>query len=291
MGIEHLLTGHTKDLGGGFMVRRLLPSAQRQSVGPFLFFDHFGPVTIPPGGGHAVRPHPHIGLATVTYLFEGAMMHRDSLGVVQQIEPGAINWMTAGRGIVHSERPPPALAESTYVNHGLQLWAALPKAFEEVEPSFTHTAAADIPELTLGDADIRVLVGEAWGLRSPVPTFASTLYLDIALAAGGSLELPPLEQELAVYCVDAELEIDGAAVAPHTLVLLAPGVTTSLRSSAAARLVVLGGDALDGHRFISWNFVSSRKERILQAQDDWEAQRMGQVPGDAEFIPLPPRHL
>jgi len=290
MGIEHQLTGHAKDLGEGFMVRRLLPSARRQSVGPFLFFDHFGPVTIPPGGGHAVRPHPHIGLATVTYLFEGAMMHRDSLGVVQQIEPGAINWMTAGRGIVHSERPPPALAESTYVNHGLQLWAALPQAFEEVEPSFNHTAAADIPELTLGDADIRVLVGQAWGQRSPVPTFASTLYLDIRLSAGGTFELPPLEQELALYCVDAELEVDGTVLPSHTLALLAPGVTTTIRSTAAARLVVLGGDALDGHRFISWNFVSSRKERILQAQDDWEAQRMGQVPGETEFIPLPPRH-
>jgi redox-sensitive bicupin YhaK (pirin superfamily) len=290
MGIEHQLTGHTKDLGGGFLVRRLLPSAQRQSVGPFLFFDHFGPVTIPPGGGHAVRPHPHIGLATVTYLFEGAMMHRDSLGVVQQIEPGAINWMSAGRGIVHSERPPPALADATYVNHGLQLWAALPKAFEEVEPSFSHTAAADIPELTLGDADIRVLVGEAWGLRSPVPTLAPTLYLDIALAAGGSFELPVLAQEMALYCVDAELEVDGTLLASHTLALLEPGVTTAIRSTTAARLVVVGGDALDGHRFISWNFVSSRKERILQAQDDWEAQRMGQVPGDAEFIPLPPRH-
>jgi redox-sensitive bicupin YhaK (pirin superfamily) len=290
MGVDIQLNGHAKDLGEGFMVRRLLPSAQRQSVGPFLFFDHFGPVTIPPGGGHAVRPHPHIGLATVTYLFEGAMMHRDSLGVVQQIEPGAINWMTAGRGIVHSERPPPALAESTYVNHGLQLWAALPQAFEEVEPSFNHTAAADIPELTLGDADIRVLVGQAWGQRSPVPTFASTLYLDIRLSAGGTFELPPLEQELALYCVDAELEVDGTVLPSHTLALLAPGVTTTIRSTAAARLVVLGGDALDGHRFISWNFVSSRKERILQAQDDWEAQRMGQVPGETEFIPLPPRH-
>lgn len=289
MGIEHQLNGHTKDLGGGFMVRRLLPSAQRQAVGPFLFFDHFGPVTELPGNDHDVRPHPHIGLATVTYLFEGAMLHRDSLGSVQAIEPGAINWMTAGRGIVHSERKPPTHKDVVYINHGLQLWAALPQAFEEVEPSFTHTPAADIPEITLGDADVRVLVGQAWGLRSPVPTFASTLYLDIRLAAGGCLELPALEQELAVYCVDAELEVDGTTLPSRTLALLAPGVTTTLRSSAAARLVVVGGDPLDGHRFISWNFVSSRKERIVQAQDDWEAQRMGQVPGETESIPLPPR--
>ena len=168
MGIALQLTGHAKDLGGGFLVRRFLPSAPRQSVGPFLFFDHFGPVTVLPGAGHDVRPHPHIGLATVTYLFEGAMLHRDSLGSVQLIEPGAINWMTAGRGIVHSERQSPALKDATYVNHGIQLWAALPQAYEEVEPSFTHTPAAAIPELTVGDADVRVLIGQAWGQTSPV---------------------------------------------------------------------------------------------------------------------------
>ena len=287
MPITLQLTGHAKDLGGGFLVRRVLPAAARQSVGPFLFFDHFGPVTVPPGGGHAVRPHPHIGLATVTYLFDGAMLHSDSLGYVQQISPGAINWMTAGRGIVHSERPPPALAASAYTNHGIQLWAALPQAFEEVEPSFTHTPADDIPELTVGDAQVRVLIGRAWGHTSPVATFAPTLYLDITLPAGGLLDLPPLAEEMAVYAVDGGVEVDGTVLAVRTLALLEPGVTTQIRATAATRLLVIGGDALDGHCFIRWNFVSSRKERILQAEADWQAQRMGQVPGDAEFIPLP----
>nr|WP_315430666.1 pirin family protein [uncultured Albidiferax sp.] len=289
MGIALQLTGHAKDLGGGFLVRRFLPSAARQSVGPFLFFDHFGPVTVLPGAGHDVRPHPHIGLATVTYLFEGAMLHRDSLGSVQLIEPGAINWMTAGRGIVHSERQSPALKDATYVNHGIQLWAALPQAFEEVEPSFTHTPADQIPELTVGDADVRVLIGQAWGQTSPVATFAPTIYLDIALPTGGLLELPPLAQELAVYPVDGDVEIDGTLLPDHTLALLTPGQATQICAPAAVRLVVLGGDALDGHRFISWNFVSSRKERIQQAEEDWKAQRMAPVPGDAEFIPLPER--
>ncbi|SDN96632.1 hypothetical protein SAMN05216303_101140 [Rhodoferax sp. OV413] len=289
MGIASQLTGHAKDLGGGFLVRRFLPSAARQSVGPFLFFDHFGPVTVLPGAGHDVRPHPHIGLATVTYLFEGAMMHRDSLGSVQLIEPGAINWMTAGRGIVHSERQSPALKDSTYVNHGIQLWAALPQAFEEVEPSFTHTPADTIPELTVGDADVRVLIGQAWGQTSPVATFAPTIYLDIALPTGGLLELPPLAQELAVYPVDGDVEIDGTLLPAHTLALLTPGQSTQICAPSAVRLVVLGGDALDGHRFISWNFVSSSKQRIQQAEEDWRAQRMAPVPGDAEFIPLPER--
>ena len=271
------------------MVRRFLPSAARQSVGPFLFFDHFGPVTVQPGAGHDVRPHPHIGLATVTYLFEGAMLHRDSLGSVQLIEPGAINWMTAGRGIVHSERQSPALKDSTYVNHGIQLWAALPLAFEEVEPSFSHTPTDAIPELTVGDADVRVLIGEAWGQTSPVATFAPTVYLDVKLPAGGLLELPPLAQELAVYPVDGDIEIDGVLLAAHTLALLTPRQSTQICARADVQLVVLGGDALDAHRFISWNFVSSSKQRILQAEEDWKAQRMAPVPGETEFIPLPER--
>ncbi|MEO5795105.1 MAG: pirin family protein [Rhodoferax sp.] len=289
MGIALQLTGQAKDLGGGFVVRRFLPAAQRQSVGPFLFFDHFGPVTVVPGAGHDVRPHPHIGLATVTYLFEGAIKHRDSLGSVQTIEPGAINWMTSGRGIVHSERQPAELKNTTYVNHGIQLWAALPQAFEEVEPSFTHTPAHTIPELTVGDAQVRVLIGEAWGQTSPVATFAPTIYLDVQL--NGTLDLPVLAQEMAVYLVDGSVEIDGVTVPDQSLAMLMPGVNTQIRSTAPVRLMVLGGDALDGHRFIRWNFVSSRKERILQAEADWQAQTMGQVPGDAEFIPLPAKRL
>ncbi|CAN5557940.1 pirin family protein [soil metagenome] len=289
MSIAIKLTGHDKDLGGGFMVSRLLPAAARQSVGPFVFFDHFGPFTVQADAHHDVRPHPHIGLATVTYLFEGAMLHRDSLGSVQRIEPGAINWMTAGRGIVHSERAPDDLRGTVYPQHGLQLWAALPKAYEEVAPDFVHTPAKDIPVVSLGASEVRVLIGEAFGHASPVRTFSKTVYLDIALAAGERVDLPPLADELALYLVEGDLEVDGEIVAARTLALLTPGATAQIRAEAAARFVAIGGDRLDGHRFIWWNFVSSRKERIVQAGDDWTAQRMGQVTGDAEFIPLPER--
>jgi redox-sensitive bicupin YhaK (pirin superfamily) len=281
------LQPHLKDLGGGFMVRRLLPAAQRRSVGPFVFFDHFGPVTERPGSKHDVRPHPHIGLATVTYLFEGAMMHRDSLGCVQEIRPGAINWMTAGRGIVHSERKPERLREATYVNHGLQLWCALPQAHEEAEPSFTHTPAQDIPALDVQGTPVRVLIGQAFGARSPVKTFSTTLYLDLALPAGARFELPALADELAIYLVDGALQIDGEAIAPHTLAALPHGQGGVLTAQTAVRVAVIGGEPLDGPRFITWNFVSSRRERILQAGADWAAQRIGHVPGETEFIPLP----
>jgi redox-sensitive bicupin YhaK (pirin superfamily) len=289
MSVALKLTGHHKDLGGGFMVRRLLPAAQQQSVGPFIFFDHFGPVTEQPGTNHDVRPHPHIGLATVTYLFEGAMMHRDSLGSAQRIEPGAINWMTAGRGIVHSERAPEDLRGTAYVNHGLQLWAALPKEFEETAPVFSHTPAASIPSTTVDGAQVRILVGEAFGKTSPVKTFSRTLYLDVALAAGTPFTLPPLAGQMALYAVDGDLLVDGEPLAMHTLATLTPGAAVQLSAAAATRLVVIGGDALDAHRFMWWNFVSSRKERIVQAGEDWEAQAMGQVRGETEFIPLPER--
>jgi len=282
-----VLTGHDKDLGGGFKVRRLLPAATRRSVGPFVFFDHFGPATEQPESQHDVRPHPHIGLATVTYLFDGAMMHRDSIGSVQEILPGAINWMTAGRGIVHSERKPERLRDDVYTHHGLQLWAALPKAFEEVEPSFTHTAAGNIPEVDEQGVRVRVLIGEAFGARSPVTTFAPTIYLDVALPAGASFTLPALAQELAVYLVDAGADIDGTVVDAHTMTLLPAGQGATVSVRHATRLMVIGGDALDGPRYLSWNFVSSRRERILEAGADWSAQRMGQVPGETEFIPLP----
>ena len=289
MSVALKLTGHHKDLGGGFMVRRLLPSAQQQSVGPFIFFDHFGPVTEQPDTNHDVRPHPHIGLATVTYLFEGAMMHRDSLGSAQRIEPGAINWMTAGRGIVHSERAPEDLRGTSYVNHGLQLWAALPKEFEETAPGFSHTPAESIPTATVDGAAVRILIGEAFGKTSPVKTFSKTLYLDVALAAAAPFTLPPLAEQMAVYAVDGDLLVHGEAVAANTLATLAPGATVQLSAGTPTRLVVIGGDALDGHRFMWWNFVSSRKERIVQAGEDWAAQAMGQVPGETEFIPLPER--
>lgn len=285
------IAGTAKDLGGGFLVRRLLPDSQRRTIGPFVFFDHFGPVTVTPGAGHDVRPHPHIGLATVTYLFEGAIQHRDNLGYNQTIAPGAINWMTAGRGIVHSERRPDALRQATSVNHGIQLWVALPQAHEEDEPSFVHTPASAIPEVHTGGAQVRVLVGSAFGQTSPVRAFANTVYLDLLLSAGATLDLPPLAGELALYTVDAGVLVNGESVPEHRLVVLSAGATSRIETDTAARLMVLGGDALDAPRFVWWNFVSSRKERIVQAAHDWESQRMGQIPGETEFIPLPKQPL
>ena len=282
-----LLQAHERDLGGGMMVQRVLPSAARRSVGPFVFFDHFGPVTERPQDNHDVRPHPHIGLATVTYLFEGAMKHRDSLGLVQEILPGAINWMTAGRGIVHSERKPERLRDQTYVNHGLQLWCGLPQAHEEDAPSFEHTAAKDIPMVESQGAAVRVLVGEAFGAASPVKTFSPTLYLDIALPPGARFELPSLADECALYPVQGALRIDGVACPAHTMALMDQGRGAMLECDAAARLVLIGGAPLDGPRYLAWNFVSSRRERLQQAGADWAAQRMGAVPGETEFIPLP----
>ena len=217
------------------------------------------------------------------------MMHRDSIGSAQRIEPGAINWMTSGRGIVHSERAPEDLRGTSYVNHGLQLWAALPKAFEETAPGFSHTPSESIPTVTVDGSAVRVLIGEAFGKISPVKTFSKTLYLDVKLAADTSFTLPPLAEQMALYPVDGDMLVNGEPLAAHTLAILSPGATVQLSAGAPTRLVVIGGDALDAHRFMWWNFVSSRKERIVQAGDDWAAQAMGQVPGETEFIPLPER--
>lgn len=280
------LAPQEKDLGGGFTVRRLLPAARQRSVGPFVFFDHFGPVREEAGVNHDVRPHPHIGLATVTYLFEGAMMHRDSLGTGQLIEPGAINWMNAGRGIVHSERRPEHLRDVAFVNHGLQLWVALPQEREEDEPSFVHTPAGDIPEIQEGQARVRVLAGEAFGAVSPVQPASPTLYLDVRVPAAGRLVLPALAAECAVYAVEGDLAVNGERVPPYTMAVL-DAAGAELTTTAGARLAVIGGAPL-GPRHMWWNFVSSRKERILQASEDWQAQRFAPLPGEHEFIPLPP---
>jgi redox-sensitive bicupin YhaK (pirin superfamily) len=282
------LKGHEHDLGGGFIVRRVLPSGQRQAVGPILFFDHFGPVAIAPGKGNNVRPHPHIGLATVSYLFDGAIMHRDSLGSAQRIEPGAINWMTAGSGIVHSEREPEDLRNTEYKLHGIQLWAALPIAHEETAPMFSHTPASSIPGVTADDAVVRVLIGSAFGATSPVATFSDTLYLDVSLAQGGAVTLPALAEEMALYPLDGALTVGGEEVEAGILAVLQPGVPVRIEAGGARRFMVIGGAPLESHRFMWWNFVSSRKERIEQAAADWEAQRMGKIAGDDEFIPLPP---
>jgi redox-sensitive bicupin YhaK (pirin superfamily) len=281
--MQHLRP-QTKDLGGGFFVRRLLPALQRQSVGPFVFFDHFGPTVERPGEVHDVRPHPHIGLATVTYLFEGAIVHRDSTGVVQRIVPGAINWMTAGRGIVHSERSPEDLRQVERTTHGLQLWAALPIEDEEIEPAFHHEPS--LPSLERGGATVVVLLGEAFGVTSPVPLRSPTLYLDLALPTGAVLALPDSVPERAIYTVEEGLTLNGEPLPQHSMTLLPPGSTPELGATRPSRAVLIGGEPL-GHRFIWWNFVSSRRERIVQAADDWAAGRFPAVPGETEFIPLP----
>lgn len=287
MTISNFFKSHEKDLGGGFKVRRVLPAAAKQAVGPFIFFDHFGPLDVPPDANHDVRPHPHIGLATVTYLFEGAMHHRDSVGSVQRVEPGAINWMTSGSGIVHSERTPADLVGKPRRSHGLQLWAALPKEHEEVAPSFAHTPAADIPSASFDGGHVRVLIGSAFGLVSPVATFSETLYLDIRLEAGRELVLADLPEEAAIYVVSGAVAIDGEALAPNVMAYLEPGTGARVSTEDGAQFVVIGGEPLDGPRFMFWNFVSSSKERLAKAAEDWEQQRYAKVPGETEFIPLP----
>ena len=286
MTIVKVLKPRLHDLGGGMMVRRVLPALEQRSVGPFVFFDHFGPIEVRPENNFDVRPHPHIGLATVTYLFEGAIVHRDTMGYVQLIEPGAINWMTAGRGVVHSERRPTDLQDKVHTNHGLQLWAALPADDEEVEPAFFHTPSDRIPFREEAGVIARVLIGNTFGLTSPVRTFSETLYLDIQVDPGRSLTLPPAQIERAIYSVDNALTVNGAKVDAATMAVLDVGAVT-IEAPSGARLVVIGGKPIDGYRHMWWNFVSSRKERIEQAKQDWLAHRMGTVPGETEWIPLP----
>ncbi len=281
------LAGHEKDLGGGLRVSRLLPALTRRSVGPFVFLDHFGPLDFEPGMNTDVRPHPHIGLATVTYLFEGAMIHRDSLGSVQRIEPGAINWMSAGRGIVHSERTPPDLRSRPHRMHGLQLWVGLPQSLEETEPTFAHTTAEQLAAFTEQGAEVRVLVGEAFARRSPVKASSPTIFLSVRLQARTPFVLPALALELAVYPINGEVNVDGSPLAVHTLGVVDGGQGCSLESANACTVVIIGGAPLDGPRFVAWNFVSSTRARLQQAAAEWRAQAMGTVPGETEFIPLP----
>jgi redox-sensitive bicupin YhaK (pirin superfamily) len=272
---------------GEFDVRRVLPAAQRRMVGPFVFLDHMGPAVFPPGKGIAVRPHPHIGLATITYLFEGEIMHRDSLGYGQLIQAGAVNLMTAGRGIVHSERASDDLAVTSRL-HGIQSWLALPTELEETEPTFLHYPASSLPELTLDGCTVRVIMGKAYGVDSPVLTYSQTLYAEARLPAGATLTVLDEARERAVYVVSGTLEIGGHAYGEGTLAVLREGLEVPLRAATEARALLVGGAPL-GPRHIWWNFVSSRTERIEQAKRDWAEQRMGRVPGDDEFIPLPER--
>lgn len=282
-----LIEPRLHDLGDGFTVRRVLPFRLRRQVGPFVFFDHMGPAELPPGRGLDVRPHPHIGLATVTYLYDGAIMHRDSLGSEQVIRPGDVNWMTAGRGIVHSERTPAPERAAGHRVHGIQTWVALPKSDEEVEPGFFHHPAATLPEVERGGVRLRVIAGTAFGLESPVRVHSPTLYVDLQFLRDDEFVLPPEHAERAIYVVEGEVRIDGEPVPPARMLVAAPGGDVRVAARAGARLLLCGGAPLDGERFIWWNFVSSSRERIERAKADWLAQRIGQVPGETEFIPLP----
>ncbi len=284
--VEQHITPREKDLGG-FSVRRCLPTIGRKSVGPWVFFDHFGPVTLEPGPGPNVRPHPHVNLATVTYLFAGEMLHRDSLGNVQTIHPGDINLMVAGRGIVHSERERPQATLHERPLHGLQLWLALPQADEETDPAFHHYPSDAIPAVTVDGVTVQVMMGTAFGVTSPVRTFAQTLYVEAQLGEGQSLVLPEA-LERAVYVAQGQVRLGNTEVGPHAMaVLRSSSGAATLHALAPARLAIIGGEHL-GPRFIDWNFVSSRKERIAQAKDDWVNGRFPKVPGDeTEYIPLP----
>ena len=285
--ISQLIPPKIEDLGE-FTVRRMLPSAQQRMVGPWVFFDHMGPVTFSPGPGINVRPHPHINLATVTYLFEGEILHRDSLGFKQLIHPGDINLMVAGSGIVHSERERPEALLTERRIHALQLWLALPEADEEVAADFLHYPADSLPELKVGDVPVRVMIGSAYGVESPVKQFAETLYVEAELTAGQTLDAPAAE-ELAVYVAQGELEIDGQTVPEYSLAVLDTQQDITLRAAENSRIAIIGGEHL-GPRRVWWNFVSSRKERIEQAKLDWAKGRFPVVPGDEEeFIPLPDR--
>jgi redox-sensitive bicupin YhaK (pirin superfamily) len=287
--LERVIVPRTTDLGD-FEVRRALPSAQRRMVGPFVFLDEMGPAEFRAGTGVDVRPHPHIGLATVTYLFDGEITHRDSLGTFVAIRPGEVNWMTAGRGIVHSERTAPERRVSGDKLHGLQCWVALPADKEEIEPSFFHRSADDLPLLTDRGFTARVVAGQAFGARSPVVTASDTVFVDVVMEAGTTIPLDPDYEERAIYIVDGEIEIAGDRFTGPRLLVFRPGDRIAVRAVTASHIAILGGAALEGPRHIWWNFVSSRKERIEQAKEDWKAARFDIVPGDeTEFIPLPER--
>lgn len=284
-GIALIIEPRSRDLGE-FFVRRALPDKRRQRVGPFIFFDHMGPAVFPPGSGVNVRSHPHIGLATVTYLFEGEILHRDSLGCVQRIQPGAVNWMTAGRGIVHSEKVTDEIYESGQKLHGIQTWVALPLDDEEAEPSFLHYPAKEIPQVTLDGATARVIIGAAFDATSPVQTMSKMLYLELKTEAGAALALPAT-QELGLYVVDGTIEASGQRIEAGQLAVLDDGERASLTAAVASHVMVCGGDTLVGERHIWWNFVNSSRERIEQAKDNWRDGRFEKVPGEDDFIPLP----
>lgn len=284
--LERVIEPRARDLGG-FEVRRVLPSLDLRNVGPFVFFDQMGPADFQPGGGIDVRPHPHIGLATVTYLFAGTIIHRDSLGTTQAIEPGEVNWMTAGRGIVHSERSAAELRQERHHLYGIQIWVALPREHEETTPAFAHYAAASLPEIEGEGKSIRVIAGSLFGRSSPVKTFSPLFYADAMLQAGSALALGSEHDERAIYLLHGAMELAGQRFDAGRLLVFSAGEEVIVKALAGSRLLLFGGAPLDGPRHVWWNFVSSSRERIEAAKSDWKEGRFPPVPGDDDFIPLP----
>jgi redox-sensitive bicupin YhaK (pirin superfamily) len=289
--IELLIQGRAHQLGPGFAVRRVLPSAKRRMVGPFIFFDHFGPMVVPPGGdGMEVRPHPHIGLATVTYLFDGGIFHRDSLGYAQAIRPGDVNWMTAGSGIAHSERTEDAMKKSGFRMHGVQTWVALPKTHEETAPSFQHVPKGELPTWQDGATALRLIVGSYAGRTAPTTHFSPIFYVAAELPAAAKLPVLAEHAERGVYVSEGTVAIGDRQLGVGDLAVLTAGAPVEVQAGREdAKLMLLGGAPMDGPRHIWWNFVSSSKERIEKAKADWKGGRFAKVPGDSEFIPLPDR--
>lgn len=287
--LEMVVVPRTRDLGDGFEVRRALPTTQKRMVGPFVFLDQMGPTQLAAGHGLDVRPHPHIGLSTVTFLYSGEILHRDSLGVVQPIRPGEVNWMTAGRGIVHSERTAPEVRQHASALFGLQCWVALPRRHEECEPAFMHAGSDELPVIDGDGATLTLISGRFFNRQSPVPVMSDMVYADIQLQAGARLDIPAEYDEQALYVIDGALDLGGDGVfAAGQLLVLKPGMPVTLAGGAAGtRVMLLGGEPMDGPRYLSWNFVSSSPERIEQAADDWRNRRFAEVPQETEFIPLP----
>ena len=285
--LELVVVPRVRDLGNGFAVRRAMPNEKRQMVGPFIFFDQMGPVQLLAGQGMDVRPHPHIGLATVTYLFDGRIVHRDSEGHALEITPGAMNLMTAGRGIAHSERSPQRARLGHDRLFGIQSWIALPQTYEEIDPSFQHFDAGDLPVIEDDGIWARVIAGSAFGRESPVGMLSEWLYAEVVLEVGASAPLDPDHEERAIYLVEGEVDIAGETFEASRLLIFRPGDRITVRATRRARLMFLGGSALEGPRYIWWNFVSSRRERIEQAKEEWKSGRFPPVPGETEFIPLP----
>jgi hypothetical protein len=286
--IDTVIVPRVRDLGG-FDVRRVLPSTKRKTVGPFIFFDQMGPVELLDGRGPEVLPHPHIGLATVTYLFSGSIMHRDSLGTVEAIEPGAVNWMTAGSGIVHSERTSQAENPPGSELAGIQTWIALPKPSEETDPSFAHHGADDLPAVDGDGLHARIILGSLFGKKSPVKTFTETVYADVTLIRDARLPIPASIEDRAAYIVSGAVISEGARYEAGSMIVFKPGAEIAVTASEATRIMVLGGEPLDGPRHIWWNFVSSSRDRIEAAKEDWRNGNFDPVPDDDAFTPLPGR--